>query len=154
MTKSESRRNLLEAYLGALDVLNATSYSRPGQRLPQLRQETRTMKTENLWRVQWHEDGFDDEVENGYVLSETFATATAAISLAHIVIDNVARIGTCLVEESVEDDQDLRDLERIARDQLDLKRCPGGRWVVAGNICCHCNLDTGDGICGSPKEES
>lgn len=46
------------------------------------------------------------------------------------------------------DDSYMRDLAVCASRFLSLHRCPGGRPIVGGFICPHCDYDTGHGDCG------
>lgn len=48
--------------------------------------------------------------------------------------------------------RDLLDLARVAHDTGMIARCPGGRPMLDGYLCCHCGRDTSHPgqTCGAP----
>jgi hypothetical protein len=52
------------------------------------------------------------------------------------------------------DQSDARDLASLAHSYLQLRRCPGGRYVVKGFCCAHCGFDTSYGGCMEPAKEN
>ena len=42
----------------------------------------------------------------------------------------------------------MRDLANCAAAYLHIRHCPGGRPIVDGYICPHCDRDTSYGTCG------
>lgn len=43
--------------------------------------------------------------------------------------------------------QDVRDAAECAAAYLALQRCPGGRLIVKGYVCLHCDIDPSYGDC-------
>lgn len=48
---------------------------------------------------------------------------------------------------------DVRDIILLANAYLTLVRCPGGRLVVDGYVCVHCERDPTVQTCGKPKRK-